>query len=81
MDKRFMRKIIQDSTIKYYEGLIAKHTANVELIMNNPVSVAEHPDIIKMLVEEMSKLTNYRDQLTHFKYVFVDGGESIDPKG
>ena len=29
----------------------------------------------------MSKLTNYRDQLTHFKYVFVDGGESIDPKG
>ena len=43
-----MRKIIQDSTIKYYEGLIAKHTANVELIMNNPVSVAEHPDLIKM---------------------------------
>jgi len=72
MEIKFMRKMIVDSTIKYYEGMIAKHTANIHLMLDSPVSVAEHPDIIQTLVEEMTHLTNYRDQLSHFKYVFVE---------
>ncbi len=71
METKFMKKMLVDATIKYYEGLIAKHQANITLILESPVSVAEHPDIIQTLVEEMTHLTNYRDQLSHFKYVYL----------
>ena len=36
---------------------------NVELILENPVAVPEHPDIMETLEEELAKLAEYEDKL------------------
>ena len=47
----------------YFEGNVAKHKANVALILANPVAVAEHPDIIETLACELDKVAHYKDLL------------------
>ena len=41
-----MRDDILANQITYYNGLIAKHKQNVEIYLNNPVGIGEHPDVM-----------------------------------
>ncbi len=54
---------IHESMIKYLEGQIAKHTINAQVFMKNPVGVAEHPDTMATIEEELGKIAEYSDKL------------------
>jgi len=45
--------------------------ANIEVYLNNPVGVGEHPDIIEAIEQEMKLVAEYDDMLEmldkHFK--------------
>ena len=41
-----MKKQIVNALVKKYEGEIAEAKANIEIYMNNPVGIGEHPDVI-----------------------------------
>ena len=41
-----LRDKILASQISYYQGLICKHQQNVEIYLNNPVGIGEHPDVM-----------------------------------
>ena len=44
-------------------GHIAKHKANLEVYLNQPVGIGEHPDIIEAMEAEIDEIAKYHDQL------------------
>lgn len=47
----------------YCLGHLAKHKANIENILTNGVGVAEHPDILGTMAEEMGNVAKYDEML------------------
>ena len=43
------------------KGHIDKHVANVEVLMNKPVGIGEHGDIIESIEKEMKQVAEYED--------------------
>lgn len=58
-----MRITLIEAFKKHAEGHIAKHVANVEVYLNNPVGVGEHPDIMEAIESEMKLIAEYDDML------------------
>tara|TARA_B100001094_G_scaffold44598_1_gene39397 strand:- start:9899 stop:10147 length:249 start_codon:yes stop_codon:yes gene_type:complete len=54
---------IKENMEKYLEGQIAKHTINAQVFIKNPVGVAEHPDTMATIEEELGKIAEYSDKL------------------
>ena len=44
-----MRDKIKESLIAHAEGHIKKHSANVEIYLNNSIGIGEHSDIIETI--------------------------------
>jgi len=65
-----MRNTLINSLKKHAEGHIAKHKANVEVILTKSVAVAEHPDIIETIEKELKIIAEYNDQLEVLKKYF-----------
>jgi len=52
------------------KGHIDKHRMNVEVYLNHPVGVGEHPDIMEAIEQEMEQIAKYDDMLEMLnKYV------------
>jgi hypothetical protein len=47
----------------YFESNIERHKINVQVLMQNGVGVAEHPDIMKTIEDELGKIAEYKDKL------------------
>ena len=47
----------------HLRGNIAKHVANVEVLLEQPTGVAEHPDIIATIEQELTLLAEFNDKL------------------
>jgi hypothetical protein len=66
----FRNRILKSSK-KYFEGEIAKHVVNVEVMLDNTVGVGEHPDIVETIEKELEIISSYHDKLemlnTYFK--------------
>ena len=50
-----MREQILEALKKHAEGHIEKHKANVEVQLQKPVGVAEHPDTLETIEKELKK--------------------------
>ena len=53
----FRNRVLKASK-KYFEGAIAKHVANVEVMLDNTVGVGEHSDIIETIEKELEMTYN-----------------------
>ena len=51
-----MRELIIEAIKKHAEGHIEKHKTNVEVLMQKPVGVAEHPDTLETIEKELKIL-------------------------
>ena len=58
-----LRDNILNNQIKYYTGLIAKHSQNVEIYLNQPVGIGEHGDIMDTIEKELEQIAKYHDLL------------------
>ena len=58
-----MRKIILNALKNYYIGEISKHKANIEVFLENPVGVGEHPDVVETLSKEVMAVAEFEDAL------------------
>lgn len=58
-----MRGTLLQATRKHAEGHIAKHVANVEVYLNQPVGIGEHSDIIEAIEMELEHISKYQDQI------------------
>ena len=58
-----MRAQIIEALQEHAKGHIAKHKANVEVLLQNPAGVAEHPDVVETIEKELEIMAKYDDQL------------------
>tara|TARA_Y100000389_G_scaffold49524_1_gene45242 strand:+ start:489 stop:686 length:198 start_codon:yes stop_codon:yes gene_type:complete len=65
-----MRDKIKESLIAHAEGHIKKHSANVEIYLNNSMGIGEHSDIIETIEKELQMIAKYDDQLEVLKKYF-----------
>jgi len=65
-----MKNIIKNTLIDHARAAIAKHKINVEILMDNPQGVAEHPDIMATIEKEIEIISKYDDQIDVLKRHF-----------
>jgi len=65
----FRNRVLKASK-QYFEGAIAKHVANVEVMLDNTVGVGEHSDIIETIEKELDEMARYQDHLDIIKKYF-----------
>jgi hypothetical protein len=58
-----MREQLIAALKAHAQGEIAMHKANVEVYLQNPVGIGEHPDITQAMQEELDKIARWDDQL------------------
>ena len=57
------KRYLLDALAEHYRGQIAKHRANLTVLLEKHVGLAEHPDIIETLDNEVAKLADYDEKL------------------
>ena len=56
------------------QGHINKRVANVEVLLTNPMGIAEHPDVIDTIEKEVRIIADYDDLLSMIDKYFVKDG-------
>ncbi len=72
MSLNFRDDLIKASE-KQFEALIHKHRINVEVLLENGVGVAEHPDIMETIEKEIGIIAEYEDKLSVLRKYFKSG--------
>lgn len=58
-----LRKQILQSLKSHAVGHINKHKMNVEVYLENPMGIGEHPDVMEAIEHELKQIAEYHDQL------------------
>ena len=58
-----LRENILKNQIAYYNGLIAKHSQNVEIYLNQPVGIGEHSDVMGTIDGEINAIAQHMKRL------------------
>ena len=58
-----MREQLIKALLAHAQGDIAKHKANVEVYLSNPVGIGEHSNIIEAIEQELDMIAKYQDQI------------------
>ena len=58
-----MREQLIKALLAHAQGDIAKHKANIEVYLANPVGIGEHSNIIEAIEEELNMIAKYQDQI------------------
>lgn len=69
MSLNFRDDLIKASE-KHFEAHIEKHKINVEILLENQVGVAEHPDIMETIEKELALISEYEDKLEVLRKYF-----------
>ena len=71
-----MRKQLINALLAHAQGDIAKHRANVEVYLTNPVGIGEHSNVVEAIEEEINMIAKYQDQIDviqkYFKFKKAD---------
>ena len=58
-----MREQIIKALLAHAQGDIAKHRANEEVYLTNPVGIGEHSNVMEAIEEEINMIAKYQDQI------------------
>jgi hypothetical protein len=58
-----MREQLIKALLAHAQGDIAKHRANVEVYLSNPVGIGEHSNIVEAIEGELDMIAKYQDQI------------------
>lgn len=65
-----IRQSILEASKLHFKAHIEKHRVNVDLMLENPVAVAEHPDIMETVEKELEAIAEYHDKLEMLEKYF-----------
>ena len=57
---------------KMYEAEIAHAQANIDVYLNSPVGIGEHPDLVSAVDEQIDKMAHAEDKLEILKKYYVE---------
>ena len=58
-----MRNEMLNAMRAHAHGHIEKHKMNVEVYLNNPAGIGEHPDVFEAMEQEILEMAKYQDVL------------------
>ena len=58
-----MRDQLIKALLAHANGEIQMHIANIEVYLNNPVGIGEHPDVTDAMQQELDKVARWHDQI------------------
>jgi len=58
-----MKHLVIEATRSYLTGMVEKHKMNVAILVEKRVGVAEHPDVVETICEELGKMAEYEEKL------------------
>ena len=58
-----MREQLIKALLAHAQGDIAKHKANIEVYLANPVGIGEHSNIVEAIEGELAMIAKYQDQI------------------
>jgi hypothetical protein len=72
-----LRETILQALIAKYQAAIAEHKANITVMLENGVGVAEHPGVIETIDKELELLSEAEDKLLNVNNHFA---KPVPPK-
>lgn len=70
MENNIRSELIKASEL-HFKAHIRKHRMNIEVILNNPVAIPGHADVMDAIEKELAEIADYHDKLemleTYFK--------------
>ena len=73
-----MREQLLKALLAHAQGDIAKHKANVEVYLTNPVGIGEHSNVVEAIEEELNMIAKYQDQIEFIQKNFMRKSEKSD---
>ena len=58
-----MREQLIKALLAHAQGDIAKHKANIEVYLADPVGIGEHSNIVEAIEGELDMIAKYQDQI------------------
>ena len=58
-----MREQLIKALLAHAQGDIAKHKANIEVYLANPVGIGEHSNIVEAIEGKLDMIAKYQDQI------------------
>ena len=58
-----MREQLIKALLAHAQGDIAKHKANIEVYLANPVGIGEHSNIVEAIEGELDMIAKYQGQI------------------
>ena len=58
-----MREQLIKALLAHAQGDIAKHKANIEVYLANPVGIGEHSNIVEAIEGELDMIAKYQDRI------------------
>ena len=58
-----MREQLIKALLAHAQGDIAKHKANIEVYLANPVGIGEHSNSVEAIEGELDMIAKYQDQI------------------
>tara|TARA_R100000781_G_scaffold670_1_gene1140 strand:+ start:236 stop:469 length:234 start_codon:yes stop_codon:yes gene_type:complete len=66
-----MKEQLVRSLLAHAHGEINYHKANVDVYLNHPAGIGEHPDVMGAISDELDKIAKYHDQVEVLKKYFL----------
>ena len=66
-----MKPELIKSLLAHAHGEISYHKANINVYLNNPVGIGEHPDVMGAISDELDKIAKYHDQIEVLRKYFL----------
>ena len=67
-----MKNAVIEATRSYLTGMVERHKLNTLVLIEKRVGVAEHPDVVETICEELGKMAEYEDKLNMLDVVEND---------
>lgn len=58
-----MKQKIIDALRLHFEAHILKHKTNIEIMLNNPMAIHDHTDLMSAIESELEHIAEYEDKL------------------
>jgi len=67
-----MRNEIVKASRLYFQSQIEKHRVNVEVMLNKPMAIHDHTDLMGAIEKEIETISSYEDKLAVLEKYFTE---------
>ena len=67
-----MRKEMIGVLKQHFEAHILKHKMNVDIMLNNPMAIHDHTDLMDAIEKEVAQIAEYMDKLEVLEKYFEE---------